>query len=178
MDPITGKVAAQATARAKTGGPAARKTAPSKFDQLRSEQAARLAEQAKVPPQAKLSTEQQTRLRAELERRLSENGPQKVQAEVRVERTRAGNHVESLKRAVGSLPEHSAFNPIRDRLRAIESQFAGTGKLLGSLGKTDDPGSLLKIQMQLFEVTRNVEVLSKVVDQVNSGIKTILQTQV
>ncbi len=177
MDPITGKVAAQA-ARARTGAAASPKMTPSKFDELRSELVQRVADQSRVPPEAKLAPEQQASIRTDLNRRLAESGPHKVQSQIQVERARAGNEIAGLKRTVAELPSHSAFEPIRNRLRTIESQFAGTGKLLSGLGKTDDPSSLLKAQMQLYEMTRNVEVLSKVVDQVNSGIKTMLQIQV
>lgn len=180
MDPITGKAAARGVARAQAASAPAQtqKAGPSKFDELRSELIQRLAEQSRVPPEAKISPQQQATLRNDLEKKLSERSPERVQADLRVDHVRAGNSLEGVRRTVTELPQHSAFDPIRDRLRSIEAQFSGTGKLLGSLGKLDSPESLLKVQMQLYEVSRNVEVLSKVVDQVNSGIKTILQTQV
>ncbi|HWR50349.1 MAG TPA: hypothetical protein VN428_04540 [Bryobacteraceae bacterium] len=180
MDPITGKAAARGAAQARTGSAASQtqKTAPSKFDELRSELVQRLADQSRIPPEVKISPQQQAALRNDLEKKLSQSSPQQVHADLRVERARAENSIENVRRTITELPAHSAFDPIRSRLQSIETQFAGTGKLLGNLGKLDDPESLLKVQMQLYEVTKNMEVLSKVVDSVNSGIKTILQTQV
>jgi hypothetical protein len=32
--------------------------------------------------------------------------------------------------------------------------------------------------MQMYQLTQNIELLSKVVEQVSSGVKTVLQTQV
>ena len=41
-----------------------------------------------------------------------------------------------------------------------------------------DPKSLLNVQVQFYQVAENMELLSKVVDQVSSGAKTVMQTQV
>jgi hypothetical protein len=36
----------------------------------------------------------------------------------------------------------------------------------------------MKVQMQMYQLTENLELMSKVVEQVTSGVKSILQTQV
>jgi hypothetical protein len=36
---------------------------------------------------------------------------------------------------------------------------------------------MMKVQMQMYQLTENLELMSKVVDQVTSGVKSILQTQ-
>jgi hypothetical protein len=35
----------------------------------------------------------------------------------------------------------------------------------------------MKIQMQMYQLGENLELMSKVVEQVTSGVKSILQTQ-
>lgn len=180
MDPITGKAAARGVAQAQSSSAPAQKqkAGPSKFDELRSELIERLAEQARVPPETRISPQQQNALRNDLEKRLSERGPERVQADLRVEQARAESKLEGVRRTVEELPRHSAFEPIRDRLRTIEAQFSRTNGLLQNIGKLDSPERLLKVQMQVYEVTKNVEMLAAVANSVNSGIKTILQTQV
>jgi hypothetical protein len=62
-------------------------------------------------------------------------------------------------------------------LTSIATQVQQTGQLINNM-KDTDPQSLLNVQMQMYQMSQNVEIMSKVVDQVNSGVKTVLQTQV
>jgi type III secretion system YscI/HrpB-like protein len=45
-------------------------------------------------------------------------------------------------------------------------------------GAFDDPQRLLQMQMEVYKLAHNVEILSRTVSEAASGIKTILQTQV
>ena len=60
----------------------------------------------------------------------------------------------------------------------MDSQFQSAGQMVNSLRGTESPGDLMKIQMQMYQLTENLELTSKVVEQVTSGVKSILQTQV
>jgi len=66
----------------------------------------------------------------------------------------------------------------------MEVEARETGKvcipakiLLDSLKNTQNPQDLMKIQMQMYQLGENLELMSKVVEQVTSGVKSILQTQ-
>jgi CII-binding regulator of phage lambda lysogenization HflD len=88
-----------------------------------------------------------------------------------------GRNLDNLRHAVERLPNESAVNPIRVRLNMLEQQFKESGALIKRVNGMD-PQSLLKVQVQMYELTQNLELLSKVVEQVSSGVKTVLQTQV
>jgi hypothetical protein len=62
-------------------------------------------------------------------------------------------------------------------LNLIEQQYQKSGDLIGRV-KNMDPQSLLKAQVQLYQLSENMELLSKVVEQMTSGVKTIMQTNV
>jgi hypothetical protein len=49
---------------------------------------------------------------------------------------------------------------------------------MNSARSAENPGDLMKLQMQMYQLTENLELMSKVVEQVTSGMKTLLQTQV
>ena len=61
------------------------------------------------------------------------------------------------------------------------SQVEGEYKELDSIMKSNknlSPGELLGLQARLYQVGQHIEVMSKVVDQMAGGIKTILNTNV
>ena len=54
--------------------------------------------------------------------------------------------------------------------------FCETGRM--GLLKNLSPGELLALQARLYQVSQHIEVMSKVVDQMAGGIKTVLNTNV
>lgn len=61
------------------------------------------------------------------------------------------------------------------------SQVEGEYKQLDAIMKSNkdlSPGELLGLQARLYQVGQHIEVMSKVVDQMTGGIKTILNTNV
>ncbi len=63
------------------------------------------------------------------------------------------------------------------RLSQTENEY----KQIDSLMKSDknlSPGELLALQAKLYQVSQHIEVMSKVVDQMAGGIKTVLNTNV
>jgi hypothetical protein len=66
-------------------------------------------------------------------------------------------------------------------LRGQFSKVEGEWHQLESIMKSDkdlSQGELLGLQARLYQVSQHVEVMSKVVDQVTGGVKTILNTNV
>ncbi len=59
----------------------------------------------------------------------------------------------------------------------VESEFKQVESIMKS-DKNLSPGELLALQARLYQVSQHIEVMSKVVDQMAGGIKTILNTNV
>jgi len=62
-------------------------------------------------------------------------------------------------------------------LGEIENRWLNVERIMTS-DQTLSNGELLGLQARLYQVAQHVEVVSKVVDQVTSGVKTILNTNV
>ena len=95
------------------------------------------------------------------------------------------NELKSKMEAVsGKMPsvEKSQFSEaINNYLKTTEERFSKLDNMVDKLNSGEGHYSmrdLLKIQFEIQTVTQNVELLSKIVDQVSSGLKTIMQTQV
>jgi hypothetical protein len=83
-----------------------------------------------------------------------------------------------LRKNVEKIPKTADFEPLWTRLEDLEKQFSRTGVNVKQLASLDDPRAMLDLQLQVYQVTQNFEIISKVVEQVNSGVKQIVQTQV
>jgi hypothetical protein len=83
-----------------------------------------------------------------------------------------------LNRKVAATPDNSAFAPIRERLNSIEADFKASARLLKQTGSFDNPQRLLQMQVEMYKLVHNVEIMSKTLSELTSGIRTILQTQV
>jgi hypothetical protein len=70
-----------------------------------------------------------------------------------------------------------AQTDLRGRFGQIETEWNNVESIMRS-NKDLSTTELLGLQARLYQVTQHVEVLSKVVDQVTGGIKTILNTNV
>jgi hypothetical protein len=153
------------------------KLGPSKFDFIQSQITEKVAAGMKLPPLVQLSAQQissiENGLKQQLERTTARSATEFFRG--RTSSTHVG--MDKLADAVGRLPPESAFSPLRDRLKVLEQQFQKSGDLIQ--GVTDmDPKSLLNVQMQLYQLSGNIELMSKLVEQVSSGVKTMLQIQI
>lgn len=89
-------------------------------------------------------------------------------------RTRS-NMVREAFRTMGS---NTQLDPnLRGRLGQVENEWYQLESIMRS-DRDLSTGELLGLQARLYQVSQHVEVLSKVVDQVTGGIKTILNTNV
>lgn len=68
-------------------------------------------------------------------------------------------------------------NNILGRFGQVENEYKDIENMMKS-NKDFSPGELLGLQARLYQVGQHIEVMSKVVDQVTGGIKTILNTNV
>ncbi|MBI1790235.1 MAG: hypothetical protein HYR60_22105 [Acidobacteria bacterium] len=159
------------------------KTGASKFDQVRDKklQETQSASAVELPPEiTKVNATEQRKLEGDLRKRLAANRTGSPQDMFRVDMKNTRTSLDNLRGRVAQLPKSSAMEPVRARLAKIESQFDNSGKFLNSLPNKslDNPKELLQVQVQMYQMTQNIEIMSKVVEQVNTGVKSILQTQV
>jgi len=178
VDPIA-KAATDKVVDAVDGqsGSSSPKTGASKFDKVRADMQDRQAQQVDIPPEVKqVSLQQQNALKADMSRQTARGADPKQVLNVSMQQ--AKQRVDLLNKRVGALPNTPAFQPFRDRLASIDTQFQSAGKLVNSIKGGESPQQLLKIQMSMYQLNENMELMSKVVEQVTSGMKTILQTQV
>lgn len=82
---------------------------------------------------------------------------------------------------LGEALQHVNKTPQGTELMNRFSQVEGEYKQLDAIMKSNkdlSPGELLGLQARLYQVGQHIEVMSKVVDQMAGGIKTILNTNV
>lgn len=120
------------------------------------------------------------RMRAELTQRIESMPPgtSKINAllpEFIDSRTRMG----LLREAMNSVSsgQRAGSVDLRGRFAQVENEWAQIESIMKS-NKSLSTGELLGLQARLYQVSQHVEVMSKVVDQVTGGIKTILNTNV
>lgn len=179
-DPVIGKLGAtMVQGAAVEGNLATEKLGPSKFDAVSQETAAGKTEAAELPPAVQeVSASERQQLISEVRQRIEANpaaSPQQVYAP---DMARQAERIGSTRKRVEALPKSDFSISVTARLDQIDSQFRSAGSLLNKITSIDDPRSLLQLQMQLYQVSQNVEIVSKAVEQVNSGVKQVLQTQI
>ena len=153
------------------------KAQPSAFDLIQTKISEKLSADLRLPPLAQAKPQQISALENGLKKNLERTDARPATELFRVEMKDRKAALERVTHAVDKLPAQGAFSPIRQRLDIIEKQFQKSSDLIHGV-KDMDPKSLLKVQVQLYELSENLEMLSKVVDHVSSGVKTIMQTQV
>ena len=83
-----------------------------------------------------------------------------------------------LKDAYGNVQNTSKVtNDLGGKFIQIENEYKGVEAIMTS-SKNLSPGELLALQARLYQVSQHIEVMSKVVDQMAGGIKTVLNTNV
>ena len=179
VDPIVSKAVKSLDSATEQGVSTPDKTGESKFDKVRARLLDEQAERTEIPPEVKqVSPDQQKALQADLSQRVERMGTTSPTDLFTANMTRAKEGVEHLTNRVHALPKTPAFEPFRQRLASIDAQYQQAGQLVSSLDGKQSPGDLMKIQLQMYQLTENLELMSKVVEQVTSGMKSILQTQV
>ena len=179
VDPIVSKVPAKSVNNlGDEGATSGVKTGESKFDKVRARLQEEQAGSVQMPPEVKQISPEQTKvLQSQLNQRVqqakSTSAPELYGADLKHAKTR----LDTLTSRVNALPKTPAFDPLRQRLTSVDNQFQAAGKLVNSLSGQQSPADLMKVQMQMYQMTENLELMSKVVEQVSSGVKSILQTQ-
>lgn len=83
-----------------------------------------------------------------------------------------------LKDAYSSMPNTTKVTgDLGGRMIQVEGEYKAVEAIMHS-NKNLSPGELLALQARLYQVSQHIEVMSKVVDQMAGGIKTVLNTNV
>jgi hypothetical protein len=118
-------------------------------------------------------------MQADLAQRFGQNPADKTKTnmmlpELMDSKTRLG----MLKEAYSKLGNTSKVtNDLSGRFTQVETEYKQVESIMRS-DKNLSPGELLALQARLYQVSQHIEVMSKVVDQMAGGIKTVLNTNV
>jgi len=179
VDPIVGKAVKSLDSVTDQGAASPAKTGESKFDKVRSRLQDEHAERTEMPPEVKqVSSEQHKALQTELSQRVEKMGTTSPTELFGPNMAQAKQGIEKLTNRVNALPKTPAFDRFRQRLTSLDAQYQQAGQLVNSIDGKQTPADLMKIQLQMYQLTENVELMSKVVEQMTSGMKNIFQTQV
>jgi hypothetical protein len=118
------------------------------------------------------------KLASDLQDKIRRAGTRDVEKVFRPDMERAGQRIQELKTRIEALPKTSALEPLRTRFNNVERLFQRSTSYLNGLGGADSPADMMRIQMHMYQISGNIELMAKVVEQVNTGVKSILQTQV
>ena len=181
MNPIANKTVTRTVAtnlEQGQGQSEIQKTGPSKFDQVRAQQMENTSPPVDLPPAVtQVSPAQTQTLQAELRQRVQSTSSNPADL-LKVDLGNTGTSLNQLTKRVSALPNSQATDPIRSRLMSIDQQYKATGQLFNNGGQQMSQQDLLNAQTQIYLMSENISLVSKVVDQVTGGVKTLLQTQV
>jgi hypothetical protein len=117
-------------------------------------------------------------LRTELTRRLSRMpSDAKSLEDVWPELLRTGTHMTLLREAMKGVDNTPTGTNLKGMFGKVEGEWFNLEQVMKS-DKDLSTGELLGLQARLYQVSQHIDVMSKVVDQMTGGIKTILNTNV
>jgi hypothetical protein len=151
------------------------KNGPSKFDQRKAEIDAKHA--AGPPPEVtNVSADQKRVLESNLRKHMEK--PERAAEVFKIDLRKTRVQMDGVARQVEAAPKSPAMDAVRQRLTSIEAQFHDASRKIYSLNGSTSPNDMLQLQIQMYKMVQNVELMSKFVEQTTGGVKSILQTQV
>ncbi|MEZ5356664.1 MAG: hypothetical protein R2762_28845 [Bryobacteraceae bacterium] len=182
MDPIRKAGIGPVAPGAGGPDPALGKRDNAKFEQVKNKAAEQPGETKAAPalpdPVTSVSPGEQKKLLSDLRQRVETSGARSPQELFRAEMDRTRVSLQKLRKQVDTIPKNPAAPGLRQRLESLEASFSGSEKMLAGMQNLDSPKELMRMQMQIYSMTQNLELVSKVVEQVGSGTKQLLQTQI
>lgn len=174
------KLVSQTVVDTKLTGPSQAKASPSKFDQVRArlDQPSAAHDLSIAQNSPRVSPQEKKWLEAQFKKRLEEVRQRDLHEIFRADLRESKERVDAIRRRVSAQPASPALEPVKARLLQVESQYLESGRLLRGLGKLDSPADYLKMQLQMYQLTQNVELLSKIAGEVVGGVNKVLSTQV
>jgi hypothetical protein len=153
-----------------TGGQAG-KAGPSKFDKIQS--------QLKNSSGSGVSASDgvgSTSNASAVNRVGTQNGTVNVPDRVQQNLAASQHHLAQLKERIDAAP--GASSELQSRLSSIEHQYTRLDSVAKAMPPNASPQQWLALQQQVYSMNENIGVLSKMVGQAVSGVKSVLQTQV
>ena len=89
----------------------------------------------------------------------------------------AGSKLAQLTLRLSALPKTTVSETIRTRLTQIDSLYQNLGAAIDETSASATPGQLLKLQKDMYRLSEHLELISRVLDQLTNGVKSILQMQ-
>ncbi len=126
------------------------------------------------------ATDELERIQAELQKKISspDTDPAKTNQLLKDILGESGGRMSMLKDAYNNLSRTSKVpSDLRGNLVNAEGEWNAVQGIMNS-NKNLTQGELLALQQRLYMVSQHVEVMSKVVDQMAGGIKTVLNTNI
>jgi len=164
MDPLTLKaVASGAGDGLEAGVEAAKKVGPSRFDQVSQNVAGAPATQSST-----VASEPKTQAASSADAASAVDN----QLHATAASLRRLNH------RVQAASQTTEVGTIRTLVEQLTVRFKNVGNSIRVVGGKAEPQTLLAMQARVYQISEDVELLSKMVEQATSGVKTILQTQV
>ena len=126
------------------------------------------------------SADELERIQAELQKKISSPDANAAKTNQLLKEIlgESGGRMSMLKEAYEKLgPAGKVPKDLRGNLVRAESEWNAVQGIMNS-NKDLNQGELLALQQRLYMVSQHVEVMSKVVDQMAGGIKTVLNTNI
>lgn len=171
------KLVQQSAATAKATAHSQAKVGPSKFDAVRAKLEQPVSSSRGIK-QTSAQVQEAKSLEANLKRQLDQVRQRDLNEIFKADLQESKKKVDAIRKELAAKPPSEALGPVKDRLLQIENQFLESGKLLRGLGKLDSPQDYLKMQVEMYRLTQNVELLSKIAGEAASGVNKVLSTQV
>ena len=129
-----------------------------------------------LPPEVtQITPEQRQVIESNLRKRLERGDVQEV---LKVDLRQTRTKLDGLARQVTAAPKNPALDAIRNRLNSIEAQYQESGKYINGMNGLESPRDVLQMQIKMYAMTQNIEIIMKFVEQGTSGLKDVLHTQV
>ena len=153
---------------------------PSKFDDVRArlEKPSGTAQSPALQESVKISPQERKRVEADFKKRLDEVGLRDLNEIFKTDLVKSKEKVDAVRKQLSSQPASAALDSVRARLIQVENQYLDSSRLIQGLGKVESPEDYLKVQLQMYKLSQNVELLSKIAGEVVSGVNKVLTTQV
>jgi hypothetical protein len=87
-------------------------------------------------------------------------------------------HLARLQARVESTPGANSISGLQNRLTSIEHQYTRLDAVARAMPANASPQQWIALQQQVYSMNESIGVLSKMVTQAASGVKSVLQTQV
>ena len=171
MDPVVNKVATTLPdSSSQETGAQPGKTGASKFDNIRSQLRDGSGSEASPGSPSAVNGDPGV----ERVQQTSAAAPDRVRQNLAASQ----HHLVRLRERIESTPSAISIQGLQNRLTSIEHQYTRLDSAVRAMPPNASPQQWIAPQQQVYSMNENIGVLSKMVGQAASGVKSVLQTQV